>query len=121
MPDRWSASAYACLMVTLYVAEPSHIELTVQDHVRVDRLTDVGVERHGDLLPPGTTPVYLTEGTYIFRTTQDAQVRLLDAATVKVTAVNPRNKDDWPDPTFSLLAPKGDAAPDRVPTLTIRT
>jgi hypothetical protein len=42
MPDRWSATAYASLMVALYVAEPSQVELTVHDHVRIERVTDTG-------------------------------------------------------------------------------
>jgi hypothetical protein len=122
MPDRWSTTAYACLMVALYVAGPSHIELTVQDHVRVDRLTSTGAERHGELLPPGTAPLYLTEGTYIFRTTRDADVRLLDGAAVRVEVMNQAGKDQWPDPKIGGALPdiQGDAAPDLVPTLAVR-
>ena len=111
-----SATAYTCLTVALFVTEPSHIHLTVQDHVRVDRVTDATVERHGDLLQPGTTSVYLPEGSYVFRTTQDAQLRLDDHAAVRV-AVGPNDKDPWPDPDG--LAAKGDSGPDRVPTLTV--
>ena len=110
-----SATAYTCLTVALFVTEPSHVHLTVQDHVRVDRVTDATVERHGELLQPGTTSVYLPEGSYVFRTTQDAQLRLDDHAAVRV-AVGLNDKDPWPE---LGIATKGDSAPDRVPTLTV--
>ena len=76
MAGRWTAAAYASLMVALTVAEPAVVSLTVHDHVQLDRLTGTSAERHGDLLPPGTTPVRLAAGTYVFRTTADAQVQL---------------------------------------------
>jgi hypothetical protein len=72
MPGRWTAAAYTCLMVALYVAEPTVVHLTVHDHVQLDRLTGTSAERYGDLAPPGTTPVSLAAGTYVFRTTGDA-------------------------------------------------
>jgi hypothetical protein len=59
MPGRWTAAAYTCLMVALYVAEPAVVSLTVHDHVQLDRLTGTGAERHGGLISPGTTPVRL--------------------------------------------------------------
>jgi hypothetical protein len=125
MPDRWSATAYTCLMVALFVAEPSNVELTVQDHVRVDRVTDAGAERYGDLVSPGTTSLHLAVGTYVFRTTQDAQVRLSDTTAVRVVTVNPANKDGpWPDPSAALIrlpSEAGDTPPERVPTLAVRT
>jgi len=52
MPGRWTAAAYTCLMVALYVAEPAVVSLTVHDHVQLDRVTGTGAERHGGLLPP---------------------------------------------------------------------
>ncbi len=122
MPDRRVATAYACLAVVLSVAEPSHLAVTVGDHVRLDRVVDGGVQRHGELLAPGTTTLRLAEGTYVFRTTHDAQVRLGDDAAVHVAAVDPNNKtgNPPPPPIQSVLpAAKGDAAPDRVPTLTV--
>ena len=122
MPDRWSATAYACLMVALYVTESSQVELTVQDHVRVDRLTSAGAERHGDLIPPGTTTLHLAEGRYVFRTTRDAQLRVSDPAVVRLAAVvNPNDKDIWPDSHIAQgpLTARGDAAPDRVPALSV--
>ena len=123
MPGRWPAAAYTCLMVALYVAEPAIVNLTVHDHVRLDRLTGTSAERHGDLVPPGTTPVRLAAGTYVFRTTADAQVQLNEGTPVEVTAVSLSDKDKWPDPppvaTNPLPAARGDGPPDRVPTLTV--
>jgi hypothetical protein len=55
MPGRWAAAGYTSLMVALFVAEPAVVSLTVHDHVQLDRLTGTSAERHGDLLPPGTT------------------------------------------------------------------
>ena len=123
MPGRWTAAAYTSLMVALFVAEPAIVSLTVHDHVRLDRVTGTSAERHGDLLPPGTTPVRLAAGTYVFRTTADAQVQLGEDAPVHVLAVTQANdKDgDWPDPQKALALPaaKGDSLPDHVPALTV--
>ena len=120
---RWTAVAgYSCLMVALYVAEPAVVSLTVHDHVQLDRLTGTSAERHGDLVPPGTTPVHLAAGTYVFRTTADAQVQLDKGAPVEVTAVPLSDKDKWPDPpavATPLPAVRGDSPPDYVPTLTV--
>jgi len=123
MPGRWTAAAYTSLMVALVVAEPAVVSLTVHDHVQLDRLTGTSAERYGDLLPPGTTPVRLAAGTYVFRTIADAQVQVNEGAAIEVTAVRaPANKGDWPDLTAAhtpLPAAKGDSLPDHVPTLTV--
>ena len=124
MPGRWTAAAYTCLMVALYVAEPAVVSLTVHDHVQLDRVTGTGAERHGGLLPPGTTAVRLAAGTYLFRTTGDAQVQLAQDAAVHVTAVPlSDDKDKWPDPppasATPLPAARGDGPPDYVPALTV--
>ena len=123
VPGRWTAAACTSLMVALFVAEPAIVSLTVHDHVQLDRLTGTSAERHGDLVPPGTTPVSLAAGTYVFRTTADAQVQLGDGAQVHVLAATQANdKDgDWPDPQKALALPaaKGDSLPDHVPTLTV--
>jgi hypothetical protein len=120
---RWTVPAYACLTVALYAAGPAVIHLTVSDHVQLHRVTGTSAERYGDLIPPGTTPVRLTAGTYLLRTTADAQVQLDRNAAVTVTAVTqPADKDTWPDPGTAqgLPASKGDSPPDHVPALTIR-
>jgi hypothetical protein len=122
MPGRWTAAAYTSLMVALFVAEPAIVNLTVHDHVQLDRLTGTSAERYGDLVPPGTTPVHLAAGTYVFRTTGDAQVQLADDMPVHVlAAAQPNGKGGWPDPPMAqaLPADKGDSPPDHVPTLTV--
>jgi hypothetical protein len=123
VPGRWTAAAYTCLMVALYVAEPAIVNLTVHDHVQLDRVTGTSAERHGDLLPPGTTPVRLAAGTYVFRTTGDAQVQLGEDTPVHVLAVTQANGKDgsWPDPSMAqaLPAAMGDSPPDHVPALTV--
>ena len=123
LPGRWTAAAYTCLMVALYVAEPAVVSLTVHDHVQLDRVTGTSAERYGNLLPPGTTPVHLAAGTYVFRTTADTQVQLDKGAPVEVTAVPLSDKDKWPDPPPVVATPlpavRGDSPPDYVPTLTV--
>ena len=79
VPGRWTAAASTCLMVALYVAEPAIVNLTVHDHVQLDRVTGTSAERYGDLVPSGTIPVHLAAGTYVFRTIADAQVQLAKA------------------------------------------
>jgi hypothetical protein len=107
-------------MVAMYVAEPSQVTLTVQDHVRVDRVTVAGVHRYGELLRPGTTTVDLAEGSYLFRTTRDAQVALADATAVRVVALaTTNNKDTFPESKETVVAAKGDTLPDHVPALTV--
>jgi hypothetical protein len=112
VPGRWSAAAYTCLMVALFVGEPAIISLTVHDHVQLDRVTGASAERHGDLIPPGTTEV---------RTTGNAQVQLGQDAPVRVLAVTRSDgKDIPPDPDAQALpAAKGDSPPGHVPTLTV--
>jgi len=123
MPSGWTAAAYTCLMVALYVAEPAVASLTVHDHVQLDRVAGITAERYGDLLPPGTTAVRLTAGTYVFRTTGDAQVQLGEDTPVHVLAVTQANdKDGGPielSKAQALPAAKGDGPPDHVPTLTV--
>ena len=121
MPGRWTAAAYTSLMVALYVAEPAVVSLTVHDHVQLDRLTGTSAERHGDLVPPGTTPVHLSAGTYIFRTTADAQVQLEGAQVHVLAATQVNGKDDPPEHIMAqaLPAAMGDSLPDHVPTLTV--
>ena len=122
MPGRWTAAAYTCLMVALYVAEPAIVNLTVHDHVQLDRVTGASAERHGGLIPPGTTPVHLAAGTYVFRTTADAQVQLGEGARVHVRAMTQvETKDPPPDPPMAqaLPAARGGSPPDHVPTLTV--
>jgi hypothetical protein len=124
MAGRWSAAAgYSCLMVALYVAAPAIVTLTVHDHVQLDRVTGTSAERHGGLVPPGTTPVHLAAGTYLFRTTGDAKVQLGEHTPVHVLAVTqPNDKQGGPiefQQAQALPGLKGDSPPDHVPTLTV--
>lgn len=92
---RWRAAAgYSCLMVALYVAESAIVSLTIHDHVQLDRVTGTSAERHGGLIPPGTTQVRHAAGTYLFRTTGDAQVQLGEDTPVHVLAVTQANDKD---------------------------
>ena len=120
-PGRLAAAAYGSLMVALYAAGPAIVTLTVHDHVQLDRVTGTSAERYGGLLRPGTHPVHLAAGTYIFRTTGDAQVRLGEGSPVHVHAVTPNDKDIWPDSQGAHVLPaaKGDSPPDHVPALTV--
>ena len=124
LPGRWTAAAYTSLMVALYVGEPAVVSLTVHDHVQLDRVTGTSAERYDGLIPPGTTPVHLAAGTYVFRTTGDAQVQLDKGAPVEVTAVPlSDDKDKWPDPLPAVATPlpaaRGSGPPDYVPALTV--
>jgi hypothetical protein len=112
--------------VALFVAGSAAVELTVQDHVRVDRVTAAGAQRVGNLVQPGTTALRLAEGTYMFRTGQDVRVRVADGAAVEVVAVqNSGTKTAWPPPpaaaawTRPIPADAGDTLPDSVPELTV--
>jgi hypothetical protein len=116
--NRLSATAYTCLTVALYVTEPSHVVLTTQDRVRVDKVVGAGVERHGDLLPAGTNTVHFPQGTYVFRTGLDAQVSLHGNPAVRVVALRTGGDKDEP-PRPSVVGILGDGGPDRVPSLTV--
>ena len=122
MPGRWTTAGYTCLMVALTVAEPAVVSLTVHDHVQLDGLIGTDAERYGDLVPPGTTPVRLAAGTYVFRATGDAQVQLSEGVPVHVrTVAQVETKDPPPDQpkAQALPAARGDSPPDHVPTLTV--
>lgn len=121
IPGRCATVAgYSCLMVALYVAEPAVVSLTVHDHVQLDQVTGTSAQRHGSLIPPGTTQVRLAAGTYLFRTTGDAQVQLAEGAPVHVVT-QAQTKDPPPDPpkVQALPADRGDSPPDHVPALTV--
>jgi len=128
MKHHAAASSYAFLTVALFVAAGSAtVELTVQDHVRVDRVTAAGPQRVGGLVRPGTTALRLAEGTYMFRTGRDAQVKVVDGAAVEAVAVpSAGTKTAWPPPPAAdaarvglIPADAGDTPPDRVPELTV--
>jgi hypothetical protein len=124
VPGGWTAAAGLCfLMVALYVAEPTTVSLTVGDHVRLDRVTGASAQRYGGLIQPGSTPVHLAAGTYVFRTTRDARVQLGEHARVRVLAVTQAgDKQGGPielGAAQGLPELKGDSLPDHVPALTV--
>jgi hypothetical protein len=107
-------------------SKPAIVNLTVHDQVQLDRVTRTSAERYGDLLPPGTTPVHLAAGTYVFRTTGDAHVQLGEDTPVHVLAVTLRRsppEDQRPRRVGRLSRPRARAArspprharPQRVP------
>ena len=114
--NRWHATAYTCLTVSLYVAAPATVELITADRVRVDRVVDAGVERHTQVLSAGANLVALTPGTYVFRVARDVQVNLNGSESVHVVAAEAATKTNDP----KVPAAKGDSAPDRAPNLTVR-
>jgi hypothetical protein len=88
-PEERAVSEMRSTLYALYVYEPSYVELSTHETVRLDRLTfayDDGwtAERHGDLVQPGTTTLLLAPGVYRFRATADAQVRLAHDSSVLV-------------------------------------
>lgn len=69
---RTATSVGACLAVALYAYAASEVQVTAQETLAVDRLAYTAAdgfvaERHGELLPPGTTALRLDEGVYHFR------------------------------------------------------
>src|SRR5437763_15744901 len=88
--------------VNMYVDQPSCIELSVRETVRIDRLQPTAADgyvakQHGALLAPGVTQLQLEAGLYHFRTLDDAQLRVI-AGGVQVTSMSAKGKDGWPDP-----------------------
>jgi len=135
------STLYACLLAALYVYEPSHVEVSTHETVRLDRLAysqadGWTVQRHGDLLQPGTTTVGLEPGVYRFRTTTDAQVRLGQDSSVTVVTPPTTNGDKdvppmprpkvvpgypaerWSEHSYALAA-KGFGEPDITPMLSV--
>jgi hypothetical protein len=125
------AQVLSSLAVMLYVAAPTTIMLTAQETVRIDRLAysaagDVTASRHGDLLRPGTSAVYLDAGTYHFRTAGDARVHVTDpdsltmATSQSIKCIDPPAFMPPPSDTaipFDNI--RGGGMPDHVPALTV--
>jgi hypothetical protein len=103
------------LRVTMYVNEPSDIELRAQETIRIDRLavTEAGEfdgRRHGDLIRPGVTALRLDSGVYHFRTMTDAALRVVRGG-VTAVATNAATKDPQPPPPPPPLLPSPDGTP----------
>jgi hypothetical protein len=118
------------LQVSLRVAQPSIVELTVGDTVQLDRLTRSPhgclAERCTGLLIAGTTTLHLDRGDYFFKTLTDAHLRIVAGGVVVASEVKDP-KDPWPQPLTTPqsaevpLAPggKGDAPAGDAPALII--
>lgn len=79
--------------VALYVYDAADVELTASETLRLSRLAYSAndgyfLERHGDLLQPGTTSLRLEVGVYHFKSARDVRLRIHQAGAVKV--VTPR-------------------------------
>jgi hypothetical protein len=126
------------LRVTMYVSEPSDIELRTQETVRIDRMTisdsgECDVERHGDLVRPGMTALQLDPGVYHFRTMTDAALRVVRGGVTAVAAPDRGKDPPVPPPPKGLPAASsagasmppdvfgvgGDDPPGETPELTV--
>jgi hypothetical protein len=103
------------LHVTLVVREPSTVELTVAEHVQLDRLTRSGrgyvAERHGGLLDRGMATLSLDPGYYFFQTLSGAHLRVIrgGVTTAVVANINPEGPTPPPAPA-SDPPPQPDAS-----------
>ena len=117
------------LRVTMYVSEPSDVELQIQETVRIDRMTisDAGefdTERHGALLRPGMTRLQLDPGMYHFRTMADAALRVVRGGVTAVAAPDRGKDPPVPPPPpkglpVDVFGVGGDDPPGNAPELTV--
>lgn len=111
------------LKVTLTVREPSVVELTTGEKVRLDRLvpTTQGhvAERCGELLQPGVTRLSLDHGLYFFKTLSDAHLNVVCGGVD--TTVHTNTKTGWPDPPSGppTATDAGDDPPGDAPRFTV--
>lgn len=87
--------------VTVYVREPSEVELGTQESVQLDRVMRRAGEgavhlRHGGLLRAGANRVELERGVYAFRALRDVDLRVVHGGVDVVTSA--AGKDPWPTP-----------------------
>jgi len=99
---RTATSAGACLTFALYVYAASDVQVTAHETLAVDRLAYTTAngfvaERHGELLPAGTTTVRLDEGVYYFRAVADVRLTLSQDSEVSVVHTT-NTRTDFPDP-----------------------
>lgn len=87
------------LRVTVDVEQPSTIELTVDETIRLDRVRNtergIAAEQHGALIGPGTSTLALDPGQFVFKTMSDAQLRVIQGG----ARIETQAQDDikWPD------------------------
>ena len=113
------------LQVTLEVLEPSVVELTVGDRVRLDRLTRAEhgyvAERRGGVLAPGRATLPLEPGYYFFKTLSDASLKVVSGGVH--TGVSFRGKDPPVPPPPKAGPPEpvvgGDDPPGEAPSFTL--
>jgi hypothetical protein len=115
------------LQVSLYVKQPSVVELTVGDKVQLDRLMPAShgyvAEHHGALLGPGVTMLRLDQGCYFFKTLSEAHLRVVHGGVDTTARINDP-KNPWPPPVMSDEAPpgagiRGDEPSGEAPALTV--
>jgi hypothetical protein len=111
------------------VKQPSVVELTVGDKVQLDRLTPASrgyeAERHGDLIKPGVTTLWLDQGYYFFKTLSDAHLRVVQGG-VETAVTMADGKDPWPQPppppppnVLPVPSGGGDEPAGEAPALTV--
>lgn len=118
------------LLVSLEATQPSLIELTVREHVQIDRVVPIPggriAECYGRPVPPGTSRVVLAAGKFCFRTLSNASLCVVTGGVIAIA--HPNVKDPTPDPPGQVSdgdhpsAPvpvRGDAPDGELPTLTI--
>jgi hypothetical protein len=87
--DGWSSTAHRAPAVALYVYDATDVDVTAMEILRLSRLaytpTDgYFLQRHGDLLRPGTTRLRLEVGVYHFKSVRDVQLRIHRPDAVRV-------------------------------------
>jgi len=111
------------LHVAVDVDEPSVVELTVRETVRLDRIrtTDQGqvAEQHGELLRAGTQRLELGPGRFMLKTMTDTDLRIVHGGVRTATF---SGKDPWPPPPPPLIGEVIDSdelEPGDTPILTV--
>jgi hypothetical protein len=117
------------LQVTMHVREPSVIELTVEDHVQVDRLTPsvrgYVAERHGEVLRPGVATLSLARGFYFFKTLSNANLKVVQGGVDVSNGGNskcippPEDADADPDAWWPIPPNRGDRSAGEAPIFTL--
>jgi hypothetical protein len=100
-PGGWTSTTHRASAVALYVYEPTDVDVTASEVLRLSRLDYTAadgyfLQRHGDLLRPGMTRLRLDVGVYHFKSLRDVQVRIHRADAV--TVLTSRASSPGPDP-----------------------
>jgi hypothetical protein len=94
-----STTRHRTSAVALYVNEPTDIDVTATEILRLSRLARTPadgffLQHHGDLLQPGTTRLRLEIGVYHFKSLRDVQLHIHRPDAVQVVT---RNVSPGPD------------------------